>query len=229
MDAEPFSQQGVAKPRNKMTRKSSISVFPLTPPQSSHSTSNIQTYTPPQSPIFSDLCPDTLTPASTPPRSYPSPFPMASQMPHILRFPGIPPDPDISSYYASNSSNPLTCTLNNDLLHVLTLLGPGAADPEILAEALKGADAVLARASQYELWDMVSKCHYYRGIIFIEMLSWKNARNAFTRAATIRSWGGWIDDNMKIIAWGEEMERRGLVWDMEDRARILSFMCSQAW
>lgn len=76
---------------------------------------------------------------------------------------------------------------------------------------------------------MVSKCHLFRGLILIEMRSWKEARRALTRAATIRSWGSWIDDAMKELKQGEKMDKKGEFWDPESRAETMSFILSQTW
>ncbi|KAH6724883.1 hypothetical protein BKA61DRAFT_665565 [Leptodontidium sp. MPI-SDFR-AT-0119] len=213
-----------------MTRKQTFSIFPLTPPQSSHSTSAPQSYTPPHSPVFSDPQTSTLTPASTPPCSQASPFPFTHQMPpRVHHFPGPDHDPETRNYYASNSSHPMTYTINNSLLQAVALLQHGALNPTFWSHALTDTDAALTLATQYELWDMVSKCHLFRGLILIEMRSWKEARRALTRAATIRSWGSWIDDAMKELRQGEKMDKKGEFWDPESRAETMSFILSQTW
>ncbi|KAH7350686.1 hypothetical protein BKA65DRAFT_243315 [Rhexocercosporidium sp. MPI-PUGE-AT-0058] len=230
MHSEPSTPPTTSTPRPKMTRKPSFSSFPLTPPPSSHSTSAPQPYTPPASPIFSDPRTSTITPASTPPRSQASPFTLAHQMhPRVHHFPSPDHDPNTPHYYASNSSHPMTYTINNSLLQSLALLQHGSTHPSFWYTALNGADAALALAMQHELWDMVSKCHLFRGYILIEMRSWKEARDALTRAATIRSWGSWIEDAMMELEQGEVMDGRGISWDPESRVETMSFMLSQTW
>ncbi|KAH7420071.1 hypothetical protein BKA64DRAFT_700071 [Cadophora sp. MPI-SDFR-AT-0126] len=221
-----------------MTRKPCFSIFPPTPPQSSHSTNQPQTYSPPHSPIFSDPRTSTLTPASTPPRSMASPF-QPTQIPlpfTITRFPcTLPPDPNLPSYYDTKSDSDENCLINNDLIRVVALMahGTGTSDSDFFVHALNLADDCVAKATELELWDTVSKCHLYRTYCFMNLKRWKEARQAVAKAATIRAWGHQIDTIMGHIEEGEmreDMCRRGLLVVSEaEKARKLSFSVGVHW
>ncbi|KAK0108183.1 hypothetical protein ONS95_003005 [Cadophora gregata] len=212
MHFEPSASSTPSTPKHKMTRKPSFPIFPLTPPRSSHSPNQPQIYTAPHSPIFSDPTNSTMTPASTPPRSMASPQQAAAQIPipiTITRFPcTLPPDPNLAQYYNTKSKNDTTYRINNSLLRVVALLAHGTGTPhaEFFEQALNLADVTLALATESELWDMVSKCHLYRTYCFMEMRRWKEARQAVTRAATIRAWGYHIETVMCGIEQGEKEE-----------------------
>jgi len=148
----------------------------------------------------------------------------------INRFPcTLTPDPSLPKYYNNKSNNDEHCRINNDLLRVVALMahGTGTSDSEFFDRALSLVDDSLARATAYELWDTVSKCHLYRTYCLMNLKRWKEARLAVAKAATIRAWGHQLESIMRDIDEQESKEileeLRLLSVDKITSARKMSF------
>jgi hypothetical protein len=117
-------------------------------------------------------------------------------------------------------------TVNFDLLRCCTLLQVKHSD------CLKFADNALALAEHAGIHHLISKSQFYRGLSLIEWKRYKEASDAFTRAASVRDWEGKVckwkiaaermfrveaimeDQNKTLVLYDEDLDE---YWDDQDR------------
>jgi len=103
-------------------------------------------------------------------------------------------------------------TVNFDLLRCCTLLQVKHSD------CLKFADNALAVAERAGIHHLVSKSQFYRGLSLMERKRYKEASDAFTRAASVRDWEG------KVCKWkiaAERMFRIEAIMEEHDKILVL--------
>jgi len=77
-----------------------------------------------------------------------------------------------------------TKQINLELVRCSALL------PLAYPECLVHADNALAIAENAGLYHLISKSQFYRGLAFMELKQYKEASDAFTKAASVRDWSG---------------------------------------
>ena len=96
-------------------------------------------------------------------------------------------------------------TINLHLLRSYALLANGSS-----VRALRAADEALSIATTQLIYHMMCKSQFYRGLCLMELQRWKEASDAFTRAANVRAWA----DNLAGLKTTAE---RRLVEELDGR------------
>ncbi|TGO28520.1 hypothetical protein BPAE_0026g00090 [Botrytis paeoniae] len=64
-------------------------------------------------------------------------------------------------------------------------------------------------AEEQNFFYEISKCYLYRGLCFMGMKRWKEARVALVRGVNVRGWGGKVEGLMREAQMKIDEERRG--------------------
>ncbi|TEY61122.1 hypothetical protein BOTCAL_0174g00040 [Botryotinia calthae] len=64
-------------------------------------------------------------------------------------------------------------------------------------------------AEEQSFFYEISKCYLYRGLCFMGMKRWKEARIALVRGVNVRGWGGKVEGLMREAQMKIDEERRG--------------------
>ncbi|KAE9378332.1 hypothetical protein N431DRAFT_554562 [Stipitochalara longipes BDJ] len=118
----------------------------------------------------------------------------------------------------------ITKQINLQLLRCCALL------PLAHPECLVRADNALAIAEDAELYHLVSKSQFYRGLSLMELKRYKEASEAFTKAASVRDWSGkaWFAKNAAegMVHVEKKFKKKSMIlieegpaeyWDDDDR------------
>jgi hypothetical protein len=89
----------------------------------------------------------------------------------------------------------ITKQVNRELLRCSALL------PLAHPECLERADNALAIAEEARACHLISKSQFHRGLALMELKRYKEASDAFTKAASVRDWSG------KVWSWKNSAER----------------------
>ncbi|APA11780.1 predicted protein [Sclerotinia sclerotiorum 1980 UF-70] len=78
-----------------------------------------------------------------------------------------------------------------------------------LDQALGHVEEALFIAEDKNLFYEISKCHLYRGLCFIEMKRWREAKIALVRGVNVRGWGGRVEELMREVQMRIDEDKRG--------------------
>ncbi|KAI9641963.1 hypothetical protein NHQ30_009832 [Ciborinia camelliae] len=76
------------------------------------------------------------------------------------------------------------------------------------ARALEHVEEALFIAEEKQLFYEISKCYLYRGLCFMGMKRWKEARVALVRGVNVRGWGGRVEGLMREAQGHVDEERK---------------------
>lgn len=104
-----------------------------------------------------------------------------------------PPDPEPpKSPYRASTKQLYKQYINSQLLKACALLA--TSEP---AQALEHVEKAFLLAEEKNLFYEISKCYLYRGLCFMEMKRWREARIALVRGVNVRGWDGRVEGLMR--------------------------------
>ncbi|CAD6444489.1 441eb739-42f7-4602-908b-99643f10aeb1-CDS [Sclerotinia trifoliorum] len=78
-----------------------------------------------------------------------------------------------------------------------------------LDQALEHVEEALFIAEDKNLFYEISKCHLYRGLCFMGMKRWREAKIALVRGVNVRGWGGRVEGLMREVQLRIDEDKRG--------------------
>ncbi|TGO39777.1 hypothetical protein BHYA_0048g00420 [Botrytis hyacinthi] len=94
--------------------------------------------------------------------------------------------------------------INTELIRCCALLATAEYE-----RALGHVENASFLAEEQNLFYEISKCYLYRGVCFMGMKRWKEARVALVRGVNVRGWGGKVEGLMREAQMRIDEERRG--------------------